>query len=177
MTIGKKEFYSLVLILALILLLPVTLYFLKGRFDIRPRAQLAGAANFILTPDTTGIFPGQRVNVLAAVELTDSNIRTTGVDFTLLYDSNLLKVVSLAPVLGNNFTESVLVDDQGLPYLGEGSSYSYVRLALVARKNKADLQQGTVALANITFEAIQSGQATIKLPEDNAVLQVVGTTL
>lgn len=177
MTISKKELYSLLLILFLVLLLPVTLFFLKGRFDIRPRAVLSGVANFKMNPDTTSLTPGQRMNVLVSVELTDANVRTSGVDFTLLYDSNLLSVVSLSPVLGNNFTETVITDNQGLPYTGEGISFNYLRLAVVSRKNKVDLPGGTIALANVTFEAKQTGAATIKFPEDNSKLQVVGTSI
>ena len=83
MTISRKEFYSLILILFLVLFLPVVIYFLGARKDIRPKAVLAGAANFRLNADTTSVSVGQRVNVLVSTQITDTNVRVSGADFTL----------------------------------------------------------------------------------------------
>ncbi|OGG05494.1 hypothetical protein A3D05_01545 [Candidatus Gottesmanbacteria bacterium RIFCSPHIGHO2_02_FULL_40_24] len=177
MTISRKEFYSLILILFLVLFLPVVIYFLGARKDIRPKAVLAGAANFRLNADTTSVSVGQRVNVLVSTQITDTNVRVSGADFTLLYDRDKLNLVSLNPVLGNNFTETVLIDDQNLPYIGEGDVFSYLRLSVVAKKNAADLAGGTVSLANVTFEAKNGGQGIIKFPNENSEMQVVGIIL
>jgi len=176
MTITKKQLYSLIAILALTLFLPLVVYLLKGRFDIRPRALLAGAANFRLNADTTSLSSRQRMNVLVSVELTDANVRTSGVDFYLLYDSSKLSLISLSGQLGNNFTQTVIQEDTGQTYTAE-NGFNYLRLSMVSNKPKVQLSGGTIPLANVTFEAKQNGNASIKFPDDNTKLQVVGTTL
>lgn len=177
MIISKKHLYSLIAILALVAFLPVVVFMLKGKFDIRPRAVLSGAVNFGLTADRTSVSPGETMNVLVSVTLTDQAIRASGVDFRLLFDSSKLNLVSVTPVTGNSFTDVVLLDDAGLPYSGENGTFNYLRLSMVSKKVKADLTGGTIALANVAFQAKQTGSAKIKFPDDNSLLQVVGTSL
>ena len=174
MTISKKQLISLIWVLALILILPLAVYFLRGRFDIRPKAVLSGVANFKLNSDTPNLTVGQRMNVLVSVELTDAQVKASGVDFHLLYDANKLALISATPTLGNNFTQTIILDDSGQIYSGEGGNYRYLRISVVSQKPQAELPGGTIQLANITFEAKQNGEATIKFPDDNTKLQVVG---
>ena len=146
---------------------------LRGRFDIRPKAQLAGSINFSLTPDKTNMQLGENLNILVSASLSDQSILLSGVDFSLFYDAARLELVSLSPVTGA-FSDVVLLDDSGSVSTSE-PGYSSLRLAMVAKKAKPDLKGGTVALANVTFKAKQSGAAKIKFPDDNSMLQVVGT--
>jgi len=177
MTINKKELYSLIIVLLIIFLLPLTIYFLKQRADIRPKAQLAGSANFRLNANTTNLTNGQTLNVLVSVELTEASLRASGVDFQLLYDPSKFDIVSFTPITGNNFTDIVVFDDSGQTYSGEGGMYSYLRLGMVSVKSKDQLAGGTIQLANVSLLAKQNGNTLIKFPEDNAKLQVVGTAL
>ena len=177
MTMNKKGLVGLISILFLLILLPVVVFFMKGRFDIRPRAQLAGAANFKLTPDRTSLSVGDHINVLVSVELTDTNVRVSGVDFKLLYDMNKFNLLSLTPVTGSGFTDTVLLDNGNANYSGEGGKYKYARLSMVSKQANGSLKGGTVALANATLQARQAGSGIIKFPDNNADLQVVGTAL
>src|SRR3989344_7445832 len=177
MTITKKKLYSLIFVLVLIFLLPVTIYFLKERADIRPRAQLAGSANFRLNADTTNIAVGQTMSVLVSVELTQASVRASAVDFMLLYDPNKFNPISFTPITGNNFTDIVILDDAGQQYSAEGNIYNFLRLSMISQKPKEQLPGGTIQLANVTFEARQAGTSIIKFPDDNSNLQVVGTSL
>lgn len=177
MAISKKQLISIILLLSLMLILPLTVYYLKGRFDIRPKAVLSGAANFKLNADKTNLAVGQRLNVLVSLELTNTGVRSSGVDFSLLYDTNKLMLVSATPTLGTNFTQTVILDDTGQLYNGEGNNFSYARISMISEKPASQLPGGTLQLANITFEAIQNGAAIIKFPNDNTQMQVVGTSI
>src|SRR3989304_8025025 len=95
--ISRKQLHSLILIMGLVLLLPVVIYFLGRRMDIRPKASLTGKANFRLNADTTSVNAGQQVNVLVSLELTDPNVRVSAVTFPLLYDGSKLRLNSVTP--------------------------------------------------------------------------------
>jgi hypothetical protein len=142
--------------------------------DIRPRA-LLGAANFHLNTSKISAVTGDAIPVTVSVEVTNANAKVSGVDFTLLYDKSKLRLTSVSPTLGTNFTD-VPVKVEGQPYTMEGNgNFNYVRVALVSKKANADLPKGTIALASVTFEALANGQGVIKFPDDSSVLQVVGT--
>ena len=173
MTISRKQLFGLLAILFLTVLLPLVVFMMKGRFDIRPRAVLSGAADFKLNADKVNLSPGETVNVLVSVALTDQSIKASGVDFSLLFDKKL-EIESVVPVMGS-FTDVVILDDSGSEYSGEGNAYNFVRLSMVSKKAKAELPGGTIALANVSLKASGQGSAKIKFPDDNTKLQVVGT--
>lgn len=177
-TLTKKQLYLILLVLGLIIILPLILISVRQRQEIRPKAVLSGVANFRLNATTTNINVGDSVTVMVSVELTDANVRASGVDFVLLYDKNKLQVTNVSPILGNNFTDSPIVDSQGQPYISEGNgAYNFLRVALISNKANTQLPGGTISLANFTFQGTANGAATIKFPDDNSKLQVVGTTL
>lgn len=171
--ITKKQLYSLLLILGIVLFLPIIIFFLGKRQDIRPRALLAGQANFLLDAVTTNVQAGQNINVLVSMALTDASVKVSGVDFTLLYDSSRLKLNNVSANLGSIWTETPLVDAEGKDYSQE-PGFKFARVALVANKNTGSLTGGTVSLASVSFQALTNGDATIKFPDDNSQMQVVG---
>ena len=175
--ISRKQLNSLILIMGLVLLLPVVIYFLGRRMDIRPKASLTGKANFRLNADTTSVNAGQQVNVLVSLELTDPNVRVSAVTFPLLYDGSKLRLNSVTPNTTSGFTEVVWLEQSEQTYPAEGNGQlKFMGLALVNINPTANLSANTVTLANVTFDALVNGDATIKFPDDNNALQVVGTT-
>ena len=176
--ISRKQLNSLILIMGLVLLLPVVIYFLGRRMDIRPKASLTGKANFRLNADTTSVNAGQQVNVLVSLELTDPNVRVSAVTFPLLYDGSKLRLNSVTPNTTSGFTEVVWLEQSEQTYPAEGNGQlKFMGLALVNINPTANLSANTVTLANVTFDALVNGDAVIKFPDDNKALQVVGTSL
>lgn len=179
MTISRNRLFGLLALLGLVFILPLILFLARTRQDIRPRA-LSGAANFHLNTATTNIFSGNAFNITVSMELTNANVKASGVDFTLLYDSSKLKVLSISPLMGNAWTDTPVVLGEGNPvvYPSEGNGqYGFVRVALVSKKANADLPGGTIPLATVTLQALPNaaGAAIIKFPNDSSVLQVVGS--
>ncbi|KKS95889.1 MAG: hypothetical protein UV73_C0013G0034 [Candidatus Gottesmanbacteria bacterium GW2011_GWA2_43_14] len=175
--IDKKQLNSLLLLLGLVLFLPLVVFFLGRRFDIRPKASLAGKAHFRLNSQSLNVSSGDDVNVLVSLEISDPQVRVSAVSFPLLYDASKLRLKSVAPNLGTVFTEAPWLDDTGSVYPGAESQYNFVGMALVSNKSSNELSGGTVTLANVTFEALADGDAVIKFPDNNSEMQVVGTEL
>ena len=176
--LSKRQIYTLILFLALLLALPFIIYLVGRRQDIRPRASLAGVANFRLNADTTQVKAGDTVNVLVSLELTDPNVLVSGVDFSLLFDKAKLSFVSASQASGSPFTDVVIMPTSSQLYQNEGAgSFDYIRMAMVANSSDANLSGGTVPLANIVIQALSDGAGTIKFPDDNSKLQAVGTSL
>ena len=140
LTLTKNQIYTLVLFLVIILVLPLVIFLAGRRQDIRPKASLAGVANFRLAADVTQANVGDYINVLVSLELTDSNTKVSGVDFTLLFDKAKLSFISANQAIGSPFTEALIVPVIATPYTGEGNGmYDSVRMALVANLNDASL--------------------------------------
>lgn len=177
MTLTRDRLLTLLILGILLLALPAAIFLTRKKQDIRPRA-LMGAANFHLNADKTSVNTGDTINVTSSLEVTNNaSAKVSGVDFTLLYDRNKLKVVAVNPTLGTNFTDVPVNLNQGMPYPAEGGgNYYSIRVAMVSKNANASLPSGTIPLASISFQALATGQAIIKYPDDNNVLQVVGSS-
>lgn len=186
--ITKGQIITIIGILVLILALPVAIFLTGRKQDIRPKAALAGKANFLLTTDSTKSSVGKNIIVYVSMQLTDANLRASGVDFTLLYDKEKLEVGQITPALTiynpqAAFTDALIVTSGGqfpkgtaeCPDIEVDCPYYFLRVAEVAKKVNNALPKGTITLAKITFRGKAEGQATIKFPDDNKYIQVVGT--
>lgn len=173
MTLTKKQFISIIFLLALVFAMPVAILLTQKRQDIRPKA-LQGKANFLLSPDSTTSSVGKNINVLVSLQVTDDYVRVSGVDFVLLYDKEKLDVGDIVPAItklnpGAPFTDAPIVTSGG----SFDDTYNFVRVAQVARKPTDQLFGGTFSLAKITFRGRGEGQASIKFAEDK-YLEIVG---
>lgn len=176
MSITQKHIISLFFLIALVSLLPIAIFLVGKRQDIRPRA-LQGYANFQLSADTQNAQTGQVVNVLSSLLLTQSNLRVSGVDFILLYEKDKFDVISVTPVTikedpAAGFTDSVIAVADG----SFDAKFNFLRVVLTSNKPANQLAGGPVQLAKIAFRAGSDGQGIIKYPDDNKYLQVVGAT-
>lgn len=175
MTLTKKQIISIFLLLALVFSLPVAIYLTRKMQDVRPRA-LQGKADFLLSADSNTSTAGKNINVLVSLRLTDAALRVSGVDFVLLYDKNLLDVGNIVPNVTAvdpkaPFTDAPIVTSGG----SFDENFNFIRVAQIARRADAALPTGTFQLAKITFRGRSEGQATIKFPDDDKYLEVVGT--
>jgi len=175
MTLTKKQIITIIFTLGLVFAIPIAIYLVQQRQNIRPRA-LQGKANFLLSTDSINSTVGKNIDVLVSLQTTDPALRVSGVDFLLLYDKNKLDVGNIVPnVIAVNpsapFTDALVVTSGG----SFDDTYNFVRVAQVARRAEADLPKGTFQLAKITFRGRGVGQATIKFPDEDKYLEVVGT--
>lgn len=183
--ITKKQIAVLLLLFILLVSLPIAVFLTRQKQEIRPRAALPGQANFKLVTSDETPDPGETFTVQAAFDITDPNVRVSGVDFRILYSKDLLESVPIVDVessVGGEkpFTD-VLVKEIDKPY---SDDLNYLRLVLAARKLTPKLSGGNdIPLAKITFKAKEKGAAVIKYPEKNKdqngalVMQVVGVDL
>jgi len=178
----KKQIIAIILLLGLLFSLPVAIYLTKQKQEIRPRALQGNADLCFSTIDSAGgscqtgvdidTSVGEEINILAWTSLTRSALRISGIDFRVLYDKSKLEVVNVSPQVSDNgpFTQVM-----HLSYNESfDSRYNYLRLSEIAVKSDDQLAGGSVPLANITFRMISSGSATIKYPDDNSYLEIVG---
>lgn len=173
LTLNRRQLISFLIIIGILLALPLVIFLSQRQQDIRPKAALPGVANFLLNADTLQISPGGNVNVLVSMQLTDPTVRSSGVDFLLLYDKSLLTAVTVTPNLSSGYTQAILVQKE-LAYAAEGGTFNFVRVALISTNPSTSLPTGTIPLATVTFQGKAAGQAMIKYPDDNSKLQVVG---
>lgn len=176
MHITQKQIVSLLFLVAFVSLLPIAVFLVGKRQDIRPRA-LQGYADFKLSIDTQNAQTGQVVNVLSSLQLTQPNLRVSGVDFILLYEKDKFDVISVTPVTTKDdpaagFTDSVVAVADG----SFDAKFNFLRVAMTSNKPANQLAGGPVQLAKIAFRAGSDGQGIIKYPDDNKYLQVVGAT-
>lgn len=175
MTLTKKQIISVLLLLALVFSLPVAVYLTRKMQDVRPRA-LQGKANFLLSTDSITSTVGKNIDVLVTLQTTDPSLKVSGVDFLLLYDKNRLDVGNIVPNVMTvdpkaPFTEAPVVTSGG----SFDENFNFIRVAQIARRTDADLPKGTFQLARITFRGRGTGSATIKFPDDDKYLEIVGT--
>lgn len=178
MALSKKKLITLLIILAIVFAIPIAIFLTQKKQNIRSKA-LLGKANFILTTDVgVKATAGQNINVLVSMQLTDPRLRVSGVDFLVLYDKNVLDVGNIVPEIITVNPKAAFTD---APIVTSGGSFddqfNFIRVAEVARKVDSDLSGGTanINLARITFRGRSAGSATIKFPDDNKYMEVVGT--
>lgn len=174
MILTRKQLLSIIFLVVLIFALPLAIFLSQKRQDIRPHA-ISGQANFLLSADNTSVHVGDNVTVLVSLQLTDPSVRASGADFVLLYDKNLLVPTNVVPAVtgsdpNGKFTDAPIVTKDG----NFDNTYNFVRVSEVSRKSNDSLPGGTFSLATVTFSAKSDGAATIKFPDDNSQLQVVG---
>ena len=171
---AKKQTVTILILLGLIVGLFLTIYLVKQPQEIRPRA-LQGSANFRLSAGNANPKAGESFDVLISLQLTNDDLRVSGADVVLLYDKNKLLVTNLQPQVPSvdpnaAFTDAPVVTFGGV--FDNGSNFA--RVSLIARKPTSSLAGGTVSLARVTFKALNTGNATIKFPDDDSLLQIVG---
>lgn len=176
MQLTQKHIISLFFLIALVSLLPIAIFLVGKRQDIRPRA-LQGYADFKLSVDTQNAQTGQVVHVLSSLQLTHPNLRVSGADVVILYEKDKFDVISVTPVTTKEdpaagFTDSVIAVADG----SFDAKFHFLRVALTNTKPTDQLPSGTVQLAKIAFRANADGAGIIKYPDDNKYLQVVGAT-
>lgn len=181
--ITKRQIGMLIFLFILLASLPVAVFLTRMRQDVRPRAALSGQANFKLSASNDAPAKGETFTVTAKLDVTDDNVRVSGVDFRILYSKDLLEPnPTIVPATGSGqpFTD-VLIKEVDKPY---SDKLNYLRLALVARRLTPELKGGTdISLAAITFKAKENGDAMIKYPNKNIdengvpIMQVVGVDL
>lgn len=179
MTLAKKQITTLLLLLGLIIGIFLTIYLVKQRQDIRPKA-LEGPGNLLLSSATTSTTVGARFDVLVSLQLENDELSASGADFVLLYDKNRLEVKNILPKVPGVVANAPFTDAPVVTYNGNyDETFNFARVSLIANKNSSVLQQNpkTLPLATVTFRAKNTGQATIKFlgeGNDNYYQQVVG---
>lgn len=168
-TLTKRQILTLIVFIALLFALPVALFMTRKRQDIRPRAT-QGKANLLLKTDNKEISIGDESHVTVFTQLTDPEVRVSGVDFTLLYDKARLEVSEIEP--SDVFTD-VEVNSAGGNF---DATYNFLRVAETVNKPYTELPKGSFSLASVTFRAIGEGDGNIKFPDDNKYLEIVGAT-
>ncbi len=181
--ITKRQIGLLIFLFILLASLPVAIFLTRQRQDVRPRAALPGQANFKLSTSKTNPDPGEEFNVNAKLDITNDNVKVSGVEFRILYSKDLFEPNPIVePAIGNDkpFTD-VLVSEVDQPYSEE---LNYIRLVLIARRLTPQLKGGeNIPLARIRFDAKEKGEAVIKFPDQNTdqngvpIMQVVGIDL
>lgn len=177
-TITKQQLLFLLFSILLVLFLPFVVYLTRQRQDIRPRA-LQGKANLLLSSTNMSPMVGEYFHVWVSLQLTDPTLKLSGADFLLLYDKEKLAVTNATP-------EIVVVNPQAkfdeAPIVTFGGSfndkYNYVRVSVISTRANSNLHTGTTAavnLAKITFYAAKEGSADIRFPDDNGLIEIVGT--
>lgn len=175
--IDRRQLLLILILLLLLFTLPLAVYLVRTRQDIRPRA-LEGQANLLLNTDNSSPQAGDKFIVSVSLQLTEPSLRVSGANFMLLYDKAKLEALSVDPSASTDdpnapFTE-VVIKEKEKDFDG---TFSYLRLSQVANKNTEDLHGGIVALATISFKTKQKGEAQIKFPEDNSYLEIVGISV
>ena len=168
----KKNYLPILALLFLVLIaLPLAVFLVRGSQDIRPRA-VTGQANLLLLPDRQSLTVGSTFDVSVRAALTDSRLRISGADITLLYDKRKLSVTRIKPNISasGDFTEAPTISE-GDPF---DNTFDKLRLAVVSSKGNGELSGGSVEIATITFEAKLSGDAVVKFPDDKSVMEISG---
>ncbi len=140
-----------------------------------PPIVITGKANFLIVSDLVSSTVGQNIKTTVSLQITDANVKVSGVDFMLLYDKGKLDVGNIVPnVIAVDpkapFTDAPIVTSGG----SFDDTFNFVRVSLVARRPSAELVGGTIKLADVIFRGRGVGAATIKFPDDNKYLEVVG---
>ena len=76
--ITKKQIAGVIFLFILLISLPIAIYLTRQNEEIRPRAALAGAANFKLDSSNLTPLRDQTFNVSAKLDVTDPNVRVSG---------------------------------------------------------------------------------------------------
>lgn len=177
MTLTRRQLLTVVLLLSLLFMLPFVMLMIRKGQDIRSRA-LSGKANLLLSKDTVDVFVGNEFTVLVSIQLTQSNLRISGADLTLLYDSAKLEVVNISPVVSATDPTAAFTD---IIHSSSGGTFTdgraFARVALVAQKANDQLSGGTVQFARIRMRAKASGLTRIEFPPDNRFAEIVGINL
>lgn len=174
MSLTKKQITTLLLLLGLIVGIFLTIYLVKQRQEIRPRA-LQGKANLLLSAGNASPKVGDSFDVLVSLQLTDASLQVSGADVMILYDKTRLQVTNLLPQVPGVDPDAAFTDAPIVTYGGVfDESFNFARVSLVARKTTATLAKGTVSLARVTFKSLNTGTATVKFPDDDSLLQIVG---
>ncbi len=175
MTLTKKQIFSLIFFLAVLFALPVAVFLVGKRQDIRPRA-LQGQANLLLSSDKNSSLVGESINILVTMQLVGSDLRVSGVDFMILYDKEKLDVINIVPALQSVTTGGIFTDAPVVTSGGKfDDTYNFLRVVELAKMPDNLLPIGSVMLANITFRSIGEGTAVVKFPEDNKYIEIIGT--
>jgi len=177
MTLTKRQVYTVVFLLGILLLLPLLMLVVRRGQDIRLRA-LTGKANLLLAKDTLDVFVNNEFTILVSIQLTEPTLRISGADLTLLYDSAMVKVVDIAPVVTADAANAAFTD---IIHTSSGGTFpdgrTFARVALVAQKPNNQLSGGTIQFARIRMRAIRVGTTTIEFPTDNRYTELVGINL
>jgi hypothetical protein len=179
----KKNLLPVATLIALAMGLFAILMFVGQKQEIRPRAAslLSGNGDLLLSSDNLTPNAGQEFTVTASVRLNPgqtglNTLRISGADITILYDKNLLEVTNVVPnvITSTNqsgaFTNAPIVSSGGT----FDTTFNFLRVSEVARLSDTQLGRDTVTLATITFRAKSNGHATIKYPDDNNLMELVG---
>lgn len=134
-----------------------------------------GKANFLIVSDLNSATVGQNIKTTVSLQITDPKVKVSGVDFLLLYDKEKLDVGNIVPNITSidpkaPFTDAPIVTSGG----SFDDTFNFVRVSLITRRPSSELVGGTIKLADIVFRGRGVGSATIKFPEDNKNLEVVG---
>lgn len=160
-------------------MLPFAVFVTRQKQEIRPKA-LGGQANLLLSPTNTTPKAGETFDVLVSLQLTAANLRVSGVDFLLLYDKDKLEVANLVPFTTGVSAGAAFDDAPIVSYNGDfpdEAGFKFLRVAQVAKRTDANLAGNTVSLSKVTFYAKAAGAASVKFPDDNKYLTIVGTAI
>ena len=174
MALSRRQIFAILISAFVLLMLPLAVFFTRKGTDLRSRA-LSGQANLLLSAGALNGKVGETNDVLVSMQLTNSAVRASGVDFTLYYDKTKLAVAGMRPAVVANDSTAAFTD---LIYETSGgtvdSTYNFLRIVEVARRPTNELPSGTIPLATITFNLIGEGAASLKFPDDNTLMQIVG---
>ncbi|MBI4067129.1 hypothetical protein HY407_02000 [Candidatus Gottesmanbacteria bacterium] len=172
----RQQKIGILLLLLLLVSLPIALYLTRQQQEIRPRAALAGQADFILESSNNSPDKDETFTVKAKLKSTNNNVKVSGVDFRILYDkSKFYTAPTIAPEVGSNkpFTDVILTQvDQ--PY---NDQFNYLRLVLVSRRLTPALSSGEMLMATITFKAKEDGDGIIRYPTADELTDINGVRL
>jgi hypothetical protein len=174
MTLTKRQVLSFIFLLGLLFALPVVIFLAQKRQELRPHA-LNGQANLLMSSTNTTVNVGDQFDVVVAVQLTNTSLRISGADLTILYDKNDFSVVSITPMVTSTDPATAFTD---AVYLTSGGTFdttnNFARVSVVSRKATSLLSGGTVQVARIRFQANSAGTGGIKFPDDPSYTTLVG---
>lgn len=110
----RKDFILILLLLILIIALPITLFLVQTRQDIRPRARTAqGPAKLFLTaPGLTNLEVSQNQTFSVDIYLDPSNKTVSAVEAHLIYPQDKLEVIGKTQINTDAFP-SIVRNDAG----------------------------------------------------------------
>ena len=142
-----------VTLIVLVVTLPLVLLVTRGRIDLRPRAEF-GNANLSFSFESADITYDRDKEIKLIIDTGDKLL--SGVDISLLYDSNILEIVEITP---STYFDTHLLIEKQIPT--DTDPYAAMQLILVRKTSTMELKSGEQEIATVKVRGKQLDRKSV----------------